>query len=57
MTMNYTRLTNTRYDGSVHHIDREMDDRESARLFGISVVIGVAAASLLDIITIVLGVA
>ena len=53
---NYSRLGKTRYDGSVHHIDREMDDRENARLFGISVVIGVAAASLLDIITIVLGV-
>lgn len=54
---NYSRLGKTRYDGSVHHIDRKLSDRENARLFGISIVIGVVAASLLDIITIVLGVA
>lgn len=54
---NYSRLGKTRYDGRVHHIDRKLGDDENARLFGISIVIGVAAASLLDIITIVLGVA
>lgn len=52
----YSRLRGTRYDGSVHYRDRELTHDENARLFGISILIGVAAASLLDIITIVLGV-
>ena len=45
-----------RYDGSVHHIQREMTDREIANLAGIGLLIGLGATMAVDVMMRVFGV-
>lgn len=45
-----------RYDGTVHHRDRELSYDESVQWGGVAVACGIGGAMLLDVITRVLGV-
>ncbi len=55
--MNYsTKHGRGRYDGSVHHRERAMSDRETRLWAGVGIMAGVGGACLLDILTRLMGV-